>query len=99
MESGSADSHANAQWERVCGRLRSEIGEAAYQSWLKPMTLREVFGGQVRISVPTRFMRDWILAHYVNRLCALWQGEDSSIQSVDVFVQPERSRRAAADSP
>ncbi len=97
MGNGSVDGHVKDQWERVCGRLRSEIGEAAYQSWMKPMTLREVFDGQVRISVPTRFMRDWILAHYISRLCDLWRGEDSSVQSVDVFVQPERLRRVAAD--
>ena len=53
------------QWERVSNHLRAEIGEAAYQSWLKPMTVREVLDGRVRISVPTRFMRDWVAAHYV----------------------------------
>ena len=27
------------QWARVRGRLRTEVGEAAYRSWLKPLTL------------------------------------------------------------
>ncbi|MCH7486421.1 MAG: chromosomal replication initiator protein DnaA [Proteobacteria bacterium] len=79
------------QWERVSNHLRAEIGEAAYQSWLKPMTVREVRDGRVRISVPTRFMRDWVAAHYVERLGAIWGDEDPDVHAVEVFVQPERS--------
>ena len=58
------------QWARVRGRLREEVGEAAYRSWLKPLTLADVDDGAVRISVPTRFMRDWVLAHFADRLRA-----------------------------
>lgn len=79
------------QWERVSNHLRAEIGEAAYQSWLKPMTVREVLDGRVRISVPTRFMRDWVAAHYVERLGAIWGDEDPDVHTVEVYVQPERS--------
>ena len=57
-----------AKWNIVCGLLRAEIGKAAYQSWLKPITVREMLDGVVRISVPTRFMRDWVVAHYAERL-------------------------------
>ena len=85
----------HSQWEAVCGRLRSEIGEAAYQSWLKPITVREMADGQVRLSVPTRFMQDWIVTHYADRLCMLWQGENPGIRSVDVVVLSDRPARAA----
>ncbi len=90
------------QWQRVSNHLRAEIGEAAYQSWLKPMTVREVLDGRVRISVPTRFMRDWVAAHYVDRLGAIWGGEDPDVHAVEVFVQPERSQakeKAEAQAP
>ncbi len=90
MESATADDRVVAQWTKVSGRLRSEIGEAAYQSWLKPITVREVFDGRVKISVPTRFMRDWVSAHYADRLGELWNDEDSEIHAVEVFIQPER---------
>ena len=78
------------QWSAVSGLLRAEIGEAAYQSWLKPMTVREISGGEVKISVPTRFMRDWIVAHYVDRLGQLWGKQNSDVKSVDVFIQSDR---------
>ncbi|MDH5747975.1 MAG: chromosomal replication initiator protein DnaA [Rhodospirillales bacterium] len=85
------DDQLMPQWERVCALLRTEIGEAAYQSWLKPMTVQNTAEGRVRISVPTRFMRDWIVAHYIERLCTLWQKEDSSIHGVDIIVHSDEA--------
>ncbi len=84
-----------AQWSIVCGLLRAEIGEAAYQSWLKPMTLRGITDGEVQISVPTRFMRDWIVAHYTDRLSELWAAENADVKGVDVFIQSDRGSPSA----
>ena len=86
----------SAEWTRICGVMRAEIGEAAYQSWLKPMTVREVHGGQVRISVPTRFMRDWVVAHYADRLHELWSDADPAVRSIEVVIQPEHAVSPAA---
>jgi len=79
------------QWARVRGRLRDEVGEAAFRSWLKPLTLAEVDDGEVRITVPTRFMRDWVMTHYADRIRALWSVENGEIQSVDIVVAPTRT--------
>ena len=89
-DSDDSEVTLDAQWKAVCGLLRAEIGEAAYLSWLKPMTVRAISDGRVKISVPTRFMRDWIVAHYLDRLCELWNEENPEVHSVDVFVKPER---------
>ena len=75
-----------AQWARIRGRLRAECGEAAYRSWLKPMTLVGVKNRRVRISVPTQFMRDWIESQYIERLVNLWAIEGKTIDGVDLFV-------------
>src|SRR4051795_4839040 len=78
------------QWARVSGRLKDEVGETAYRSWLKPLTIGELKGGEISITVPTRFMRDWVLTHYADRIRALWSGENPRVQSVDIVVAPTR---------
>ena len=83
------------QWTRVRARLRGEVGEGAYKSWLKPLTLAEIDDGEVRIAVPTRFMRDWVVAHYADRLAALWADENAAVRSVDIIVSPTRNGAAA----
>ena len=89
MTGGNVDAQVTAQWDDVLTSLRDEIGEAAFQSWLKPMIVREVSDGQVRISVPTRFMKDWVVAHYVDRLGELWSSINTDVRDVDVFVQAD----------
>ena len=79
------------QWIRVRAKLREEVGEAVYKSWVKPMTFEEIDHGEARIAVPTRFMRDWVVTHYVDRLAALWADENAAVRSVDVTVSPTRS--------
>ena len=79
MTDGTTGGQLHAEWDRVCGRMRTEIGEAAYRSWVAPMTVRGVHDGLARISVPTRFMRDWIVAHYADRLQSLCPLGDSNV--------------------
>ncbi len=95
----STSTAIDQQWARVRGRLREEVGEAAYRSWLKPLTLSDVDDGEVRISVPTRFMRDWVLAHFADRLRALWSIENSTVHEVEIFVATANSAaRQAAEA-
>ena len=74
------------EWARVRGILRSEVGEAAYRSWLKPLTLLSVEDGRIEISVPTQFMRDWVVSHYGERLRQLWLSQNSNVSSVEITV-------------
>jgi len=92
MDFGGVAPRVASQWARVRGVLRAEVGESAYKSWLKPMTLLEVTSGIVTISVPTRFMRDWVVGHYGDRISELWVEEDNSISSIHIVIQTESVR-------
>ena len=96
MANGTID-HLNTQWDAISSRLRGEVGEAAFQSWLKPMVVRGLVDGAVEIAVPTRFMRDWVVAHYAERLSDLWQRESSDVQGVEIVVRPERAKSPKAE--
>ncbi|MGE5441732.1 MAG: DnaA ATPase domain-containing protein, partial [Bacteroidota bacterium] len=89
----------DGQWKRVSGLMRAEIGEAAYRSWLKPMVVRGENGGRVTMVVPTPFMRDWVIAHYADRLRALWGGENPAVRGIDIVVQPNHVASSPNASP
>jgi chromosomal replication initiator protein len=88
MQSAHFESFISEQWARVRGRLRAEVGEAAFRSWLKPLTLVGAKDGVVRMAVPTRFMRDWVRTNYVERISALWGDENEVVRGVEIVVQP-----------
>ncbi|WP_207460357.1 chromosomal replication initiator protein DnaA [Azospirillum sp. SYSU D00513] len=79
-------SSLDQQWVRIRGRLKDEIGETAYRSWLQPLSVGGLRGGELRILVPTRFMRDWVMTHYADRIRALWSMENPEVQSIDIVV-------------
>lgn len=84
------DGPLEAQWQRVRGRLRDEFGEAAYRSWLSSLSLADLVEGAIRIEVPTRFLRDWVVAHYADRIRALWSGENRDVNAVEIVVGERR---------
>ena len=81
------DPSVEAQWARVRARLRKEVGETAYRSWIKPLTLLGVEGGDARLGATTRFVRDWVRSHYADLIRTAWATENRAITTVDIAVQ------------
>jgi len=75
-----------AEWDRVKTRLKQEFGDSAYKSWVTPIVATSLRDGEVELSVPTRFMRDWITTHYAERIRALWNGENPSVRKITLRV-------------
>ncbi len=75
-----------ALWSGVHNDMRQEFGEAVFRSWLKPLTLRAYYHGTMEVSVPTRFMRDWIQTHYAQRISAMCSEKNSEIKRVQIVV-------------
>ena len=74
-------------WARVRARLRDQVGDVEYRNWLRQMTLVEIAGDEVLIALPTRFLRDWVRNHHLERLRMLWQAEMPRIRRVDLLVR------------
>ncbi len=74
------------QWQRVRTRMREEYGEAAYRAWLSELTLGSSREGAIRIEVPTPFLKEWVTAHYLDRLKMLWMNEDRSVERVELVI-------------
>lgn len=75
-----------ALWKRVHTDMRQEFGEAIFRSWLKPLTLQAYYHGTMEISVPTRFMRDWIQTHYAQRIEEMCREHNEDIKRVQLVV-------------
>jgi chromosomal replication initiator protein len=90
---------AKSEWDRVKVRLRDEVGDAAYRSWLRPITLHGVNDGDVKLALPTRFMRDWVATHYAERIRTLWGAENPGIRNVEIVVGAVRATAAPAPAP
>jgi chromosomal replication initiator protein len=75
------------RWERVKMRLKATHGELAFKSWLNAMQYEGTEARQILITVPTRFMREWITAHYAEDILRFSKMEDPSLISLDIRVR------------
>ncbi len=79
------------EWNEVCQHIIREFGEAAYKSWIAPLNLIQVQGGAVQLSAPTKFMRDWVMTNYVEKIREYWQDINPSLDIIDVIVKSQQS--------
>jgi len=80
-------------WERVSGKLNALVGDAVFRSWLKPLRFAGSAEGRLQLSVPTRFMREWIHTHYMDDITSLWQQEGVSEGfTIEILVTPQAEK-------
>jgi len=84
---------AATAWARVRSRLRQEVGDVEYRTWLRQLTLAGLEGEVAVISLPTRFLRDWVRDHYGDRLRVLCQTEMAGVRRVELRVAADPGER------
>ncbi len=75
------------QWGQICGQLKTEIGENAFDSWLKPLTIGTFNNGVMNICVPTRFIKNWVITYYSERIRKIWENKNPDIKEINFIVE------------
>ena len=55
-------------WNTVQLEMKNKLGVDIYESWLKKINFVEEFNNYLLLSVPTRFIRDWITSRYLDQI-------------------------------
>jgi len=55
-------------WNLVQIEMKNKLGLEVYESWLKKISFVEEFHNYLLLSVPTRFIRDWITSRYLDQI-------------------------------
>jgi chromosomal replication initiator protein len=84
------------RWDRIKKRLHTELGDDVFLSWFGRVEFEALDQGVARLSVPTRFLRKWIQAHYADRVLALWKAEEPAIGRVELTVRSAAMRISVA---
>lgn len=80
-------------WARVKRRLRAELGEDVFASWFGRLELETIDDkGCAHLSVPTRFLKSWIEAHYTDRVLSVYRSETPAIERISISVRGAAAR-------
>ncbi len=74
-------------WTAICRRLRVELGDAIFGSWFARLELDQLAAETAHLSVPTKFLKSWIQAHYAEKLLTAISGEFSNVKHVAISVR------------
>ena len=55
-------------WSLIQTEMKNKLGVDIYESWLKKIVFVEEFNNYLLLSVPTRFIRDWITSRYLDQI-------------------------------
>ncbi len=77
----------NSKGSKVRTLLRAKLGDDIYGSWFNAMEFESVENGVVKISVPVKFLRNWIKSHYEKVLLECCQAEFKDTTKVDVVLR------------
>ena len=75
------------KWRRIQSRLRAELGDDVFTSWFGRVELEGYDGRVVHVSVPTKFLRNWLQSHYSDKLLACCGTELSGANKLEFRVR------------
>lgn len=110
----TANGAVEGRGQKVRAMLRAQLGEEIYSSWFKSLEFESFDGRIVKVSVPVKFVRNWIQEHYAERLlhCSrvefataervevVWRQPGSAVQRpVDARTEVPNTQKAVTSAP
>ena len=74
------------QWTNVLKKLNNEYGNEIFNSWIKNIKIQSHEGEVIFFTVPTRFIRDWITSHYLDKIIFFLNTENPDIKRVKINI-------------
>tara|TARA_B100000003_G_scaffold54159_1_gene47747 strand:+ start:420 stop:1835 length:1416 start_codon:yes stop_codon:yes gene_type:complete len=85
-ENLNQNTRENIKWDLVQEDFKTKFGKEVYQSWLKKMDLIEVNHDHLLISVPTRFIRDWITSRYLDNVIQIIKSHNKNLNRIEFKI-------------
>ena len=73
-------------WDKIQKEMKIKLGLDIYESWLKKIDFVEEFNNYVLLSVPTRFIRDWITSRYLDQILQIIKNYKKDIIRIEFKI-------------
>jgi len=74
----------NRIWTEAADRLKAEIGDGPFSSYIAPSAVRVDSQGNLILVTPTAYARDWVRKNALRRMNELWLGLDGLSRRLEV---------------
>ena len=87
-EEDISSSHS-LNWLAICKAIENKLGKDIYESWIKKLKLVEEFQHYLVLSSPTRFIRDWVVSRYIDKILEIIKLYKKTISRIDFVIESE----------
>jgi len=84
-------------WNEALIKFKQNFGSDVYDSWIKNISLKKEFNHYVVLSAPTRFVRDWIVSRYADKILDIIQTFKKSIQRIEFLIEETQDKSEKLD--
>ena len=94
LQNSKASTENKIDWKVIQLSMKEKIGHDIFESWLKKIELIEEFSNYVLISVPTRFIRDWITSRYLDQILQIIKKYKKNIIRIEFVLEDKNNKQA-----
>ena len=87
LEVSSVKEENILDWNIVLKKIQVSFGNDVFESWIKSIILKKEFNHYVVLSAPTRFVRDWIVSRYADKILDIIKTFKKSIQRIEFLIE------------
>ena len=84
----------NLDWALIQNQMKNKLGTEIYESWLKKINFIEEFNNYILLTVPTRFIRDWITSRYLDQILQIVKGYKKEIVRIEFKIIDQKSAKS-----
>ena len=80
-------------WSAIQSQMKEKLGLEIYESWLKKISFNEEFNNYILLTVPTRFIRDWITSRYLDQILQIVKAYKKEIIRIEFKIADQKSNK------
>ena len=85
-------------WQQIQSEMKNKLGLEIYESWLKKISFLEEHNNYLLLSVPTRFIRDWITSRYLDQILKIIKLYKKDIIRIEFKIIDQKVDKELKDS-
>ena len=76
-------------WKEIQTQMKNKLGLEIYESWLKKINFVDEFNNYILLTVPTRFIRDWITSRYLDQILQIVKNHKKEIIRIEFKISEQ----------
>jgi chromosomal replication initiator protein len=86
------DQEVDVSWNSITSELKKSLDKDTFQNWIKPIQFESLLDTSLTLSVPTRFLRDWIIKNYAPVIKRAYLDQNITINKLSILVKENNNR-------